>query len=69
MAYQIDEFKCIGCEVCISVCPFEAIHKRSTHCIIYEQECYTDCGNCKSVCPCDAIYIDEDGPYSGLALW
>ncbi|MCR4776162.1 MAG: 4Fe-4S binding protein [Saccharofermentans sp.] len=69
MAYQIDEYKCIGCGCCVAVCPCDAIHERSSRCIIYEQDCLYDCKMCKDICPCDAIDIDTDGPYSSYALW
>ena len=65
--------KCIGCGICVDICPYGAIsmidelHKLTIEkkdkadklAVIEEVEC-TLCGECVEPCPTDAILIEED---------
>lgn len=57
---KINKDNCMACLMCIEECAFDAIDidDRNTGgykgVIINEHLC-TDCGNCQSVCPADAI--------------
>jgi len=66
----IDENWCIGCTLCIEVCPVDAIigtHKRM-HTVI-ESAC-TGCELCLPVCPVDCIEIENaSGDATGWAAW
>ncbi|HIU91038.1 MAG TPA: 4Fe-4S binding protein [Candidatus Fimimonas merdipullorum] len=53
MAHKITD-ECIGCENCISVCPFDAISKKDAVCVIDPDVC-VDCGACAAQCPVSAI--------------
>lgn len=54
---RIDEAACIGCTLCIQVCPVDAIvgAAKKMHTVI-EQEC-TGCELCPDVCPVDCIAL------------
>ena len=66
----IDESWCIGCTLCLPVCPTDAIfgsHKRM-HAVI-EQHC-TGCGLCLPVCPVDCIEMEDiSGDRTGWQAW
>ncbi|HUR89999.1 MAG TPA: electron transport complex subunit RsxB [Ramlibacter sp.] len=66
----IDENWCIGCTLCIEVCPTDAIlgtHKRM-HTVI-EPYC-TGCELCIPVCPVDCISLEnETGALTGWDAW
>lgn len=66
----IDESWCIGCTLCLDVCPTDAIlgiHKRM-HTVI-EVHC-TGCELCIPVCPVDCISLEDATPgRSGWQAW
>ncbi len=51
---KIDETKCIGCVVCMKVCPTKAIRVRDKKAKVINERCI-DCGECYRVCPYNAI--------------
>lgn len=66
----IDEAWCIGCTLCLDVCPTDAIigsHKRM-HTVL-EEDC-TGCELCLPVCPVDCIALDNvTGTRTGWDAW
>ena len=54
----IDEQRCIGCTLCIKVCPVDAILGASKHMhTVISQEC-TGCELCLAPCPVDCIVME-----------
>ena len=67
---RIDENWCIGCTLCIKVCPTDAIlgANKRMHTII--AEACTGCKLCLPVCPVDCIELDNaSGDATGWAAW
>ncbi len=67
---RIDENWCIGCTLCIKVCPTDAIlgANKRMHTII--AEACTGCELCLPVCPVDCIELDNaSGDATGWAAW
>ena len=52
---EVDESKCVGCGVCVSVCPFDAISKNESGIARVEEETCKGCGSCAASCPKKAI--------------
>lgn len=66
----IDEDWCIGCTLCIKVCPTDAImgSNKMMHTVI-EADC-TGCELCLPVCPVDCIKLENvSGAATGWAAW
>ena len=58
---QYDKEKCIGCKLCIKVCPSEAIEfKESDKKIkIYLARC-TFCSQCNDICPVNCLSMSDE---------
>ncbi|MBF5007438.1 RnfABCDGE type electron transport complex subunit B [Diaphorobacter caeni] len=66
----IDENWCIGCTLCLKVCPTDAIigANKRMHTVIAEH--CTGCELCIPVCPVDCISLDNiSGSSTGWAAW
>lgn len=66
----IDEAWCIGCTLCISACPTDAIigSNKLMHTVI-EDVC-TGCELCLPVCPVDCILLENvSGNHTGWQAW
>jgi Fe-S-cluster-containing hydrogenase component 2 len=63
--FQVDKEKCVGCGVCIDVCPVGAIAMVKDKARIDGSKC-VDCGRCVQACPQEAIYSDARPPQSFL---
>jgi Na+-translocating ferredoxin:NAD+ oxidoreductase subunit B len=66
----IDEAWCIGCTLCLPVCPTDAIlgSNKMMHTVI-EAHC-TGCELCIAVCPVDCISLENvTGELTGWAAW
>lgn len=57
MPAKVDKEKCTGCELCVEVCPVDAITMENEKAVVDEEEC-TDCGQCVEECPNDAITME-----------
>ncbi len=71
MSIKIDNEKCIGCAVCVNVCPFGCLSIKDDK-IIVNEGC-TLCGACRDECPNHAITIESpqkveavQGDYRGV---
>lgn len=68
--FFIDEAWCIGCTLCITACPTDAIigSNKRMHTVI-EAYC-TGCALCLPVCPVDCILQENaSGTHTGWAAW
>ncbi len=68
---MVDNNKCVGCKMCINICPFGALgwDSMSKKIIVANKICY-GCGICRVACKKDAITIKDRASISDVAnLW
>jgi ferredoxin len=56
---KIDAGKCIGCDMCTSVCPHNVIELRARKAVIRDLDACMECGACKENCPVDAVEVQQ----------
>jgi heterodisulfide reductase subunit A-like polyferredoxin len=54
---QVDAQRCIGCELCIRVCPHQALGILRWQVTVIEPAACDYCGICQELCPLEAISL------------
>ena len=57
----VKQNKCVGCGVCVNVCPVGAIFMENGKAIINQNKCIK-CGKCLDICPQEAIRPNSENP-------
>jgi len=55
----INQEACVGCGICVDVCPVDAISMEGQKAVITMDECIR-CGRCHSACPQEAVMHDSE---------
>ncbi|MFC0472653.1 ferredoxin family protein [Halalkalibacter kiskunsagensis] len=65
MIELVSETRCIGCNLCVSVCPTNVFDAREGEApvIARQSDCQT-CFMCELYCPVDALYVDPNAEES-----
>jgi NAD-dependent dihydropyrimidine dehydrogenase PreA subunit len=54
---HLDESKCIGCGICLQVCPRAVFEMSSGKAQVLKRDACIECGACARNCPVDAISV------------
>jgi len=54
---RVDEDKCVGCGMCVTVCPHEVLNLPNGKIQIANRDACMECGSCARNCPTQAISV------------
>ncbi|HQP30735.1 MAG TPA: mercury methylation ferredoxin HgcB [Deltaproteobacteria bacterium] len=54
---KLDEARCVGCGLCLEVCPHAVFKMNETHVCIQDRDACMECGACSRNCPTGAITV------------
>ena len=57
----VDQDKCVGCGICVKICPVNAISMKNGKAIIDQKKCI-HCKKCRPICPVKAIKHNSTNP-------
>lgn len=56
---KLDADKCIGCGMCVTVCPHAVFEVTGRKAAVIDADRCMECGACAGNCPADAIYVKK----------
>jgi NAD-dependent dihydropyrimidine dehydrogenase PreA subunit len=56
---QLDLDKCIGCGMCVTVCPHRVFELRDNKAAITDRDLCMECSACSANCPVEAVTVDS----------
>ena len=56
---KLDREKCVGCGMCLVVCPHEVLSMNNGHVRIEKRDLCMECGACARNCPTDAVTVGQ----------
>ncbi|MDH5297820.1 MAG: nitroreductase family protein, partial [Desulfobulbaceae bacterium] len=63
VATTIDGERCLGCGLCLSVCPADTLSLRQGRAVVSGSHCLA-CGHCVAICPVGAVTVADIDPSS-----
>jgi len=55
----LDETKCSGCGMCLTVCPHAVFAVENGKAAIVDRDACMECGACALNCPCEAVTVES----------
>ena len=56
---KLDEKKCVGCGMCLLVCPHSVLSLTNGTAEIVNRDACMECGACSKNCPVEALYVQS----------
>lgn len=56
---RYDRSRCVGCGMCVNVCPHAVFRMEGKEAILIDNEACMECGACALNCPARAILVDS----------
>ena len=56
---SLDEYRCIGCKMCLIVCPHQVFFMNGKKARIADRDACMECGACAMNCPTEAISVNR----------
>ena len=54
---ELDGEKCIGCGMCLIVCPHAVFSMNNSHAVVEDRDACMECGACAKNCPTEALMV------------
>ncbi len=54
---ELDQEKCVGCGMCLTVCPHAVLEMNNGNAVIQDKDLCMECGACARNCPTEAITV------------
>ena len=54
---QLDSEKCVGCGICLTVCPHGVMELRDRKALLIDRDACIECGACARNCPVAALTV------------
>ena len=54
---NLDQEKCVGCGICLVVCPHEVFSMNNGNAVIQDRDSCMECGACSLNCPSEAVTV------------
>jgi len=65
---KLDREKCVGCGMCLVVCPHEVLSMNNGHARIENRDLCMECGACARNCPTDAVTVQAGVGCAGAVI-
>lgn len=65
---RLDEQACIGCGMCVVVCPHRIFELHNKKAKIVDYNACMECGACATNCPVEALFVNPDNGCGCAAL-
>jgi len=59
VSLRMENDKCIGCRMCVKVCPHQVFEMQDKKAVIVNRDHCMECGACALNCPVEALFVKQ----------